>query len=167
MGLNDVLNSKVQQFLRTPRNKWRLSETDLRDALLDYPEFQEIFLNRVPKNGYAKAICWAIIGHNSMFPYEAWTPENFFDPFLLRILAQIEILDIRRKHHALNYFTGSSGGMQVPIHEQWQQLAPLVQELKIEAKQIQIPHKRRLNNHSAFGKVPVLNPGGINGFRGF
>ena len=138
-------------MLRIPRNVWTVTSSELRDMWKDYPEFQEIFPDLLSNLDYDKAIVRAVEDFNDQPPETDLAPHSFPHKGLLRKKAFCEVLRTVILYHANNYFTGQSGGIQIPVHERFQALQPMLAALLAEVKELEMRIKRKINTLNGFG----------------
>lgn len=149
--LRDGHKKLIERFLSIPREKWVVDSEDLRNLSKDFADLQEFFGDLLSDEDYERCICWAVLDFNGALPQTMFSPANFPDAFLLLKKALVESLNILEIYHAKNYFTGASGGVQVPIHERFQALQPIRERLTLENKERQAALKSQINAVQAFG----------------
>lgn len=113
------MDKYLEKLLRIPRDQWRVNAEDVRKLWMDFPEFQEIFRYTKVMSDYDYDVCIAraVLDYNEHPPMEYYTPKNFIDRELLIKMAQNKVLEIYIGYHSSNTFTGTSGGLSVPVHE--------------------------------------------------
>jgi hypothetical protein len=106
----------------------------------------------------------ALMNFNYSLPQTDYLPSGFPDPYLWIKLSFVEVLDAMIMYHAANYFSGSSGGVNVPVHERVQILQGERNIRKQEAAERQRQLKTFLNMESAYGSIiPPCGYGNIYG----
>jgi len=148
MGLR---SNVIDQLLSSPRNQWMVAIEDIKDLYKDYPDLQDFFIGLISDEDYERCLAKACMDFNFALPQTQYNLVMFPDPYLLMKKAFYEVLCVLEAYHASNYFTGSSGGVNVPIHERFQALAPLKAQLKQDNDERQKNLKIQLNYLSAFG----------------
>lgn len=143
--------STVEKILRVPRADWIVKADDIRDLWKDYPEFQEIFPDLISNLDYDKAIARAIVDFNAIPPMTIFSPSFFPDEWLLLNKSFIEVLETILYYHANNHFSGTSAGVQIPVHEQFQALIPLKDRLQMKVEKREERLKRNINIQNGFG----------------
>ncbi len=152
-------NKIIDYWLSIPRLCWVIDVDDVRDLWKDYPGFQEIFANLLNDDDYDRAIIRAILDFNEQPPSCMFNPASWpliYTPLLLK-KSLLEVLRVIEKLHASNYFSGVSGGVNAPVHERWQAMAPIVQQLAAEVRERQQQIKTEMNYMDAFGGLDDYN----------
>lgn len=147
-------NNIIRAHLKIPQNSWLYSVDDIRDLWLDYSDLQEIFGNIIEQKdpeGYAKCMARAVIRFNSKLPRSSFNLASFPNPDLLRTLCFIEVLRVVEAYHTANFTTASSGGTVTPLHERFQALKALRQELEMDVKPIIQEEKQYMANDEVWG----------------
>lgn len=126
---------------------------DIRDALRDYPQFNEVVRQEAEDDEYAKVILKVMADFNGMMPFMSnYGPRDFPDRGLLIDWAAGEALKRVYTWHARNQWSASDAGLQVPLHEQWQGLMAIADRQLAEAKSRAKELKTMLNIRRGMGR---------------
>lgn len=145
------MSTEYDTFLSIPRDSWVIRADHLRHLWKDYPGFNEIFPDLLSNLDYDKCIVRAVVDFNDNLPETRFTPATFPQKSLLLKKAFAEVLSLVILYHAQNYFTGASAGVQIPVHERFQALQPMLQMVQQQAKELEVRLKRKINILNAFG----------------
>lgn len=162
--------TKMQWILGMPRTKWVISDEELRDMWLDFPESQELFENLLEENdplAYDKCIARALIWFNDALPQTAFSPINFPDTGLFLNMSFVEVLKVAERYHASNFTTASSGGTSTPINERYIALGQIRRELQAECKTRMDELKAHINYEEAWGGFSNMGARGEYGQTGY
>lgn len=155
---SDKFVGQRDQLMRIPRASWKVRGSHIRSLWKDRIEkgvnLTEIFPDLFTNEDYDLAIVDAIIDFNdSPPPTIKFDPTNFPDEYYLLQQGFSNILKVAIAYHANNYFTGSGGGVQVPVHERFQTLQPIAAQIDAEMDRRKVQLKRRLHILEAFGST--------------
>ncbi len=138
---------------RAPYELWPIDVDDVRQEWKDTDDLHEIFSGLTTDEDYQRCMLKAILDFNEALPTTEYSPVGFPFPHLWIKKAFVEVMDELIMYHTANQFSGSSGGVQVPVHERVQMLIPERDRRKqwCEAKQREI--KTDLNYQAAWGGI--------------
>lgn len=144
-----------------PYEKWVISVEDVQQEMKDVNKsLHELFVGLTTEEDYKKCIIKAIAEFNEDLPIVGvkFNPLNFAYPLYLIKASFVQVLDELILFHSLNRFSGTSGGVSVPVHE--------VDALMIErdkrkaiVEQKRTALKTGLNYEEAWGNI--AGPGGF------
>jgi hypothetical protein len=148
----------IGRILKIPRAKWKVQGIQIRklwkDIVFKGVELSEQFPDLFTNLDYDTAIATTVVNFNDTPPaYNKYSPVNFPDEYYLLWSGFVEILRIAEAYHANNYFTGSSGGTAIAIHERFDAIRPLLLRLEGEMMDRRMRLKRRDSMIAAFGST--------------
>lgn len=147
---NNAIRAMEEQF---PYDRWPIDTDDIRLEWKDTNDLHEIFSGIVTDDEYKRCMIKALLSFNEALPTTAFTPLDFPFPHLWIKKAFVEVMDEVIMYHTANYFSGSSGGVQVPVHERVQMLIPERDRRKAEVDKKQAEIKTDLNYQMAYGGI--------------
>jgi hypothetical protein len=153
-----VPSGSIGKILLMPRSSWKVQGLQVRklwkDIVIGDVQMSEIFPELFTNLDYDTAIATAIVNFNDTPPsYTKYSPADFPDEYYLLWASFVEILRIAEAYHANNYFTGSSGGTSIAVHERFDAIRPLLGRLESEMMDRRMRLKRRENILAAFGNT--------------
>lgn len=125
---------------------------DVRRNIRDLPRFNEIVRQELSDDEIADAIMDAIAEFNAappMFTQEG--VHNFPSRKLLQDMAVVECMERLILWHARNQFSAEDSGVQVPIHEQWQPIKIIADQMEAKCQQAMKELKTMLNLRNGWG----------------
>lgn len=155
--------NSIQRMLQVPEATWLISTDDIRDMWLDYSDLQEVFGNIIEEKdpeGYAKCVARPIIRFNGRLPQTNFNAANFPDDGLLLDLAFEEVLKTVEAYHTANFISVSGGGVNTPLHERFQAIKMLRQELTQSNEQRVKEWKVYISNQQTWGSFNSDDLGG-------
>lgn len=149
---------RAEQF---PYESWVISVEDVQQEMKDInKKLHELFAGLTTEEDYKKCIIKAIEEFNEDLPITGvkFNPLNFAFPIYLIKAAFVQVLDELVMYHSLNRFSGTSGGVSVPVHE----VDAIMMERdkrKAQVEQKRTALKTGLNYEEAWGNIE--GPGGF------
>lgn len=124
----------------------------VRDRLRDYPKYNELIEQDLTDEEYVENILRGINDFNMLSPFiSSYSAYDFPDRYMILDAAVYESLQQLYLWHARNQFSATDAGLQVPIHEQWQPLMQIAENLraKLDARMSKL--KTQINIAQAMG----------------
>ena len=151
MGMEeDILNGAPNVAVHVPM---------LRARLRDLPKFNEIIAQDLTDQEYLENILRAMNDFNLRPPFISnYAAYDFPDRYMLLDAAVYESLQQLYMWHARNQFSASDAGLEVPIHEQWQPLMQIAENMRAKLDLRMDRLKTQINIAQALGGAGVSSP---------
>lgn len=136
-----------------PYELWPIDIDDIKQEWKDVNDLHEIFSGIVTDDDYKRCMLKALMEFNEALPTTSFSPRDLPYPHLWIKKSFLEVMDELIMYHTANQFSGSSGGVQVPVHERVQMLIAERDRRKAWVDQKQAAIKVDINYQMAWGGI--------------